>query len=331
MGLSSGDIETDGKNGWATTIHQRTFGGPAQCSGVGLHSGADVSMCLRPGRADSGIVFRRMDIDSDDPFVPATWDRVVNTRMCTRLGNVGGVTVGTVEHLMAALAGCGIDNAVIEIDGPEVPIMDGSAAPFVHLIEAAGIVEQDRPRRVIRIDKPVRIEDGNRVATLMPGDGFRVSFEIDFDNPLVARQAVTLGLVNGTFKSELAGARTFGFIEEMEALWAAGFAKGGSLDNAIVVSGNRVLNEGGLRFDDEFVRHKALDAVGDLYLAGAPIIGHYHGLRSGHTTNNQLLRALFADTDAWSYESLDRGDDAQSVGSGAAATKGPDMPVAATA
>ncbi|MEQ9055459.1 MAG: UDP-3-O-acyl-N-acetylglucosamine deacetylase, partial [Roseovarius confluentis] len=184
------------------------------------------------------------------------------------------------------------------------PVMDGSSAPFVFLIECAGTLEQDRPRRAIRIEKAIRVEGDDWVASLRPGDGFSVAFEIDFDSPVVSRQSFAIGLINGTFKRELARARTFGFLHEVEALWERGLARGGSLENAVVVSDDKILNEDGLRFDDEFVRHKMLDAVGDLYLAGAPLIGHFHGICSGHTANNSLLRAVFADPANWSYVDL---------------------------
>ncbi len=293
-----------GGRGKIETIAQRTLKQPINCSGVALHSGLDIKMTLRPGEADSGILFWRTDIAGGGAFIPARWDQVTDTRMCSTLGNEDGVTIGTVEHLMAALAGMEIDNAVIEINGPEVPIMDGSAAPFVFLIECAGVVTQDRPWRVIRILKPISVDDGDRYASLAPGNGFSVSFDIDFDSAAVSRQRISVELGNGTFKRELARARTFGFLHEVEELRAAGLARGGSLDNAVVVSGDKVLNEGGLRYDDEFVRHKALDAIGDLFLAGAPLRGHFYGQRSGHGTNNALLRALFADAEAWSYDEM---------------------------
>ena len=283
-------------------LRQHTLKSPIGCTGVALHSGAAVSIRLCPAKVDSGIVFRRTDVSDVDAQVPARWDRVVDSRLCTTLGNDDGVTVATVEHLMAALAGAWVDNAVIEIDGPEVPIMDGSAEPFLFLIECAGIREQTAPRRAHRIEKAVSVGTGESFASLVPADGFTVSFEIDFDSAAVARQSVSVSLVNGTFKTELARARTFGFLGEVEQMRAAGLARGGSLDNAVVISGDSILNPGGLRFADEFVRHKALDAVGDLYLIGAPLIGHFHGVRSGHGTNHSLLRALFADADAWSTD-----------------------------
>ena len=287
---------------------QHTLKRPINCTGVALHSGLKVSMTLKPAEPNTGILFKRTDIAGKGADIPARWDHVVDTRMCTVLGNEDGVTVGTVEHLMAALAGCRVDNAEIEINGPEVPVMDGSASPFVFLIECAGIVAQDAPRRAIRILKPVTVEDGERSATITPSAGFSLDFEINFENTAVSRQALTVGLGNGTFKKELSRARTFGFLHEVEALWAMGLAKGGSLDNAVVVSGDKVLNEDGLRYDDEFVRHKLLDAVGDLYLAGGQVVGHFTGVCSGHAHTNQLLRAVFADESAWCWDDLTEGE-----------------------
>ncbi len=306
-------VKADGKASEqesAGTVNQRTLKTSINCSGVALHSGSKVSMTLFPADADTGIVFKRTDIAGHGAEIPARWDHVVDTRMCTTLGNKDGVTIGTVEHLMAALSGCGIDNARIELNGPEVPIMDGSAQPFVFLVDCAGVVEQDAPRRVIRILKPVSLDDGS--ARLTPGTHLSLDFEIDFDNDMVSKQSLSIGVVNGSFAKELARARTFGFLHEVEALRNAGLAKGGSLDNAIVVSGDSVLNEGGLRYDDEFVRHKVLDAIGDLYLSGAPIIGNFQGVCSGHAANNALLHALFADPDAWEYDVL-HGDEVLSA------------------
>jgi len=279
-------------------VSQRTLKTSINCSGVGLHSGARITMTLHPAEENFGIHFKRTDIAS--AVIPALWDHVVDTRMCTTIGNRDGVSIGTVEHLMAALAGCGIDNALIELNGPEVPIMDGSSQPFVFLVECAGVVEQNAPRRIIRILKPVSVNAGE--ATLSPGTHLSLDFEIDFDSAAVSQQTLSIGIVNGSFAKELARARTFGFLHDVEALREAGLAKGGSLDNAIVVSGDKILNEGGLRYDDEFVRHKALDALGDLYLAGASIVGRFQGVCSGHATNNALLYALFADADAWCYD-----------------------------
>jgi UDP-3-O-[3-hydroxymyristoyl] N-acetylglucosamine deacetylase len=253
-------------------------------------------MRIRPGAPGTGILFRRIDAGAE---IRAIWSSTCESVLSTVLSNREGIQIGTIEHLMAALAGCGIDNAVVELDGPEVPIMDGSAAPFVYLIERAGVAEQDAARRAIKILKPVSVAEHGASAALLPEHGFSMSFEIDYDNPLIRRQDIMLSLEPGTFEAELAPARTFGLLDDVSRLRAAGFALGGSLDNAVVVSGNRVLNDGGLRYADEFVRHKLLDALGDLYLAGAPIIGHFRGVRSGHALTRQLLAALFADESAW--------------------------------
>lgn len=282
-----------------TGLRQKTLKRPIPCRGIGLHSGAAVEMTLHPVGADRGIRFHRTDVTDRDPWIAARWDQVVDTRLCTVIGNEAGVTVGTIEHLMAALAGCEIDNAVIEIDAAEVPVMDGSSEPFVFLIECAGTVELNAPRRAIQVRKPVTVGDSRRGLTLSPADAFSVDFEIDFASPVVSHSTLDVRLVNGTFKREIAKARTFGFLEDAERLRAMGLALGGSLENTVVIDGDRVLNEEGLRFDDEFVRHKVLDCVGDLYLAGAPILGRVTATRSGHHTNNEALRALFADPTAY--------------------------------
>ncbi|MFQ5983879.1 MAG: UDP-3-O-acyl-N-acetylglucosamine deacetylase, partial [Alphaproteobacteria bacterium] len=288
---------------------QRTVRAPIACTGVGLHSGEKVSMTLHPAAADAGIVFRRPDIVDGGGLVRAHFSNVCRTLMCTTLRNEAGVTVSTVEHLMAALAGCGIDNLLVEIDGPEVPIMDGSAAPFVFLMECAGIVEQEALRRAIQVMKPVRVGHGTRFASLVPSDRFSVSFEIAFDNPLIARQERSFEVTEQVFKDEVSAARTFGFVEDVAALRARGLVRGGSLDNAVVVSGTKVLNEEGLRYEDEFVRHKVLDSIGDLYLAGAPLLAHFHGICSGHPLHYRLLKALDADPTAWREVVLDETDD----------------------
>lgn len=285
-------------------VRQRTLKSSINCTGVGLHSGKKISMTMKPAPVNTGVVFRRTDIEGEGAVIPARFDRVVDTRLCSVLGNEDGVTVGTVEHVMAALAGCGIDNVEIELTGPEVPIMDGSSEPFVFLVECAGIVEQDAPRRVIRVLKRVEVAYGSGHVAISPADTQIIDFEIDFDSSVVNRQEMSLRVVNGAFRKELSKARTFGFLHEVEALWEAGLAKGGSLDNAIVVGHDGVMNEGGLRFDDEFVRHKALDAIGDLYLAGAPVIGRFEGVCSGHAANNKLLRTLLADESAWEWDVL---------------------------
>ncbi len=261
-------------------------------------------MTLMPGKPDSGIVFKRTDIPGGGASIPATWDNVVETTLCTTLGNKDGVTIATVEHLMAALGGSGIDNAVIEVNGPEVPVMDGSAAPFVFLVECAGTVEHDKPRRYSKVLKAISFEDGDSVVSLTPAEDFSVDFDIDFESAAISRQSISIGMAGEAFKNEVSRARTFGFLHEVEALRAAGLAKGGSLDNAVVVSGDKVINEDGLRYVDEFVRHKVLDAVGDLYLAGGGLLGHFHGVCSGHAANNKLLKALFADDEAWCYTQM---------------------------
>jgi UDP-3-O-[3-hydroxymyristoyl] N-acetylglucosamine deacetylase len=262
---------------------------------------------LRPAPRDSGIVFQRTDPQGAGAVVAATWRNAVDSALCTRIHNGEGISISTIEHLMAAFAGAEIDNIVVEIDGPEVPIMDGSAAPFLFLIECAGIAEQDAPRRAIKILKTVTVADRGKSVSLMPDHGFSMSFEIDFASRVVSRQDISVVFDSETFKSEISRARTFGFLHEVDQMRAAGLARGGSLDNAVVVSGDTILNEGGLRYSDEFVRHKLLDSLGDLYLAGAPFIGHFRGVRSGHALNRQLLEALFADPTAWCETTLSRG------------------------
>jgi UDP-3-O-[3-hydroxymyristoyl] N-acetylglucosamine deacetylase len=280
------------------TSFQHTLKSAIGCRGVALHSGQKVSMNLIPAPPETGIIFRRTDIGAE---IRAAWENVVESARCTSLSDGAGGLVATVEHLMAALSGTAIDNLIVELDGPEVPIMDGSAAPFVFLIERAGVAQQDAPRHPIKVLKPVSIVDDGAMAALYPGFGFSMSFEIDYDNPLVRCQQMTLALDTASFKSELSPARTFGFRNDIDRLRAAGLARGGSLDNVVVVDGHQVLNRGGLRYENEFVRHKLLDALGDLYLAGASIIGRFRGVRSGHSHNHRLLRALFADEEAWSH------------------------------
>ncbi len=260
-------------------------------------------MTLHPAPPDSGIVFRRTGSAVE---IRANWANTIESPLCTVLSNGEGNTVGTVEHLMAALAGAAIDNAIIELDGREVPIMDGSSAPFLFLIECAGVVEQDAARRAIKVLKEVSITEDGATAALFPDHGFSMSFEIDFDNPLIRRQDICLMFDAETFKTELSRARTFGLLDELDRLRAAGLARGGSLDNAVVVGRDHVLNVGGLRYADEFVRHKLLDAFGDLYLAGGPLLGSFRGVRSGHAHTRRLLAALFADREAWCYTTLSR-------------------------
>jgi UDP-3-O-[3-hydroxymyristoyl] N-acetylglucosamine deacetylase len=287
--------------GEVTTSFQQTLKTVIGCRGVGLHSGQRVAMNLMPAPPDTGIVFRRSDNGAE---IQAVWENTVESARCTMLSDGMGTTVGTVEHLMAALAGAAIDNLIVELDGSEVPIMDGSAAPFVFLIECAGIAEQEAPRHAIKVLKSVSVVEGGAIAALHPDHGFSMSFEIDFDNPLIRHQDMSMAIDAGSFKAELSRARTFGLLDDVDRLRAAGLARGGSLDNVIVVDGGQVLNSGGLRYDDEFVRHKLLDAVGDLYLAGAPIIGRFRGVRSGHSHTRRLLAALFADDEAWTYTTV---------------------------
>lgn len=296
------------KKARAKPAPQRTLKSAINCSGTALHSGENISLTLHPAAADSGIVFRRSDIAGGNVCIPAHWSRISDTRLCTKLSDGGNVSVSTVEHLMAALAGCNIDNLVVEIQGGEVPAMDGSAAPFVFLIECAGVVEQSAPRRAIRVLKPVSVTQGDSFASLTPAtdslDAFSINVEIDFDSAVISRQNYLFHLSGNAFKSEICRARTFGFLHEVDDLRAAGLILGGSLDNAVVISGDRVLNEEGLRYEDECVRHKVLDSLGDLYLAGSPLIGHFHGIRSGHSLNHNLLEALFADEDAWCHSEI---------------------------
>ncbi len=280
---------------------QQTLAGPAILAGVGVHTGAHVRVFIRPAAADTGIVFVRTDIKGCDNRVPATGLAVTKTQLGTVISNAGGVTVSTIEHLMAAFCALGVDNAVVELDGPEVPIMDGSSEPFVQIIDRVGLKTQSATRRYIEILRPVEVTDGDKVARLVPADQFEVRFEIAFDNPTIGRQVVDLAVDEMAFREELADCRTFGFLEEVEALRAMGLARGGSLDNAVVIDGDRILNEEGLRRPDEFVRHKALDAIGDLYVLGGPILGRFEGVYAGHCMNNRLVRALLEQPDAWRW------------------------------
>jgi UDP-3-O-[3-hydroxymyristoyl] N-acetylglucosamine deacetylase len=279
-----------------TTLRRSIF-----FSGVGLHSGRPVRMALRPAPAGHGVRFCRIDVSDRDQIVRARFDAVDDARLCTRLANDDGVSVSTVEHLMAALAGLGVDNVLVDIDGPEAPILDGSAAPFVREIKAAGLVADAAPRRALRILETVSVSRGDASATLHPADAFSIAFEIDFAAAAIGRQSVALEVTPASFAAELADCRTFVERREIEALRAAGLARGGDLRNAVVVDGDRVLTPGGLRRADECVRHKALDAVGDLALAGGPVIGRYVGVKAGHALTNQLLRKLFDTPSAWTW------------------------------
>ncbi|HAX91010.1 MAG TPA: UDP-3-O-[3-hydroxymyristoyl] N-acetylglucosamine deacetylase [Rhodospirillaceae bacterium] len=285
-----------------TSARQKTLCGVAQCSGVGVHSGEKVTLRLLPAEPDTGIVFIRTDLKNGARAIPARWDFVVETQLCTVIGNPQGGKVATIEHLMAALRAADVDNAIVEVDGPEVPVMDGSADSFVFLIEMAGVKEQNAPRREIVIVKPVEVSMNGKHVSLMPADSAQFSVEIAFDNALIGQQRYDLMLSRQAFKAEVSRARTFGFLKDVEKMTAIGLMRGGSLDNAIVIDGDRIMNEGGLRYGNEFVRHKTLDAVGDIALAGAPIRGHYKGVLPGHAMNNALLRALFTDPTAFVIE-----------------------------
>jgi UDP-3-O-[3-hydroxymyristoyl] N-acetylglucosamine deacetylase len=290
--------------GEAGSALQQTLKTAIHCRGVGLHTGEKVALRLLPAAPGTGIVFRRVDAGGAE--IRADWRNVIDSSLCTTIGNGEGLSVGTIEHLMSALAGLEVDNVIVELDGPEVPVMDGSAAPFVFLIECAGLKQQDAPRRAVKVLKTVSVSDGGKSATLLPDDVFSLSFEIDFASRAISRQDIALVLDSAAFKNELSRARTFGFLHEVDQLRANGLALGGSLDNAVVISGDNILNEDGLRYADEFVRHKVLDAVGDLALAGAPLLGHFRGIRSSHALNRQLLEALFADPAAWCLTTLSR-------------------------
>ncbi|MEY8830553.1 UDP-3-O-acyl-N-acetylglucosamine deacetylase [Sedimentitalea sp. XS_ASV28] len=272
---------------------QNTLKAPVTFEGVGLHSGAPARLVLRPAQAGFGIRFRRTDIELGNSVIPALWDRVERSPLCTRLVNEAGVSVSTIEHVMAALSGCGVNNALIDIDGPEVPILDGSSAPFVRGIMARGVRVQGAPVVAIEILQPVTVEKDGARATLLPADGFEIEFHIDFADKAIGRQSKVLDMRNGAFARELCDSRTFCRQADVDAMHAQGLALGGTLDNAVVVDGDDVLSPGGFRHADEAVRHKMLDALGDLALAGGPILGRYVGERAGHSLTNTLLRALF--------------------------------------
>lgn len=286
-------------------IRQRTLKNSIRATGVGLHTGDKVLLTLNPGPVDSGVVFRRVDLD---PVVSikATPQNVGDTRLSTTLVQKG-ISISTVEHLLSAVAGLGIDNLIVDVSAPEVPIMDGSAGPFVFLIQSAGIVEQSAPKRYIRIKKRVTVSDGDKWVRFEPFDGFKVGFGIDFDHPVFKNgvQFTELDFSSTSFVKEVSRARTFGFMRDIETLRARNLALGGSLENVVVLDDFRVLNEDGLRYDDEFVKHKVLDAIGDLYLLGHSLIGAFTGYKSGHALNNRLLRELMAQEEAWEEVTFD--------------------------
>jgi len=287
-------------------IKQRTLKNTIRATGVGLHTGSKVYLTLRPAEPNTGIRFRRVDLD-EPVTIQATPGNVGETVLSTTLVS-GNVKISTIEHLLSAFAGLGIDNAIIDVSAAEVPIMDGSAGPFVFLLQSAGVDEQDSPKRYMRIKRGIRVEDGDKWAAFEPFDGFKVTFTIDFEHPAFEEhvKTATMDFSSTTFVKEVSRARTFGFMKDIEMLRENNLALGGSLDNAIVVDDNKILNEDGLRYADEFVKHKILDAIGDLYLLGHSLIGEFIGYKSGHGLNNKLLRTLLADQDAWemiTYES----------------------------
>ena len=279
---------------------QQTISKPVSISGIGLHTGIQVTMKLYPAKVDYGIKFIRKDI-KDHNVIEALWSNVSSTKLSTTISNQTGTSVSTIEHLMSALSGLHIDNIKIEIDGPEVPIMDGSSIKFVDLINQTSTQSLNKKRKILKVKKNIKVENNDSSVELKPNDQFSIDFEIDFPSKLVSKQSCHLQLVNGNYKTDIASARTFGFERDVDMLRSNGLALGGSLDNAVVVGESKILNSDGLRFKDEFVRHKILDSIGDLYLAGAPIQGYFLGNKSGHHLNNLLLRSLFADKNNYEY------------------------------
>jgi UDP-3-O-[3-hydroxymyristoyl] N-acetylglucosamine deacetylase len=287
-------------------VYQQTIAEKVSCTGVGLHSGAPTQITLNPANANTGVVFVRTD-QGTPVEIPARSSEVSSTALATTLGH-DGASVGTVEHLMSALYGLGIDNVRIDVDGPELPVMDGSAAPFVYLLRSAGLYTQRARRRVLRVRRKIEIVDGDRSISVEPCRDFRVSYAVDFDHPAIRRQELCIAPLDAEgFEREVSAARTFGFLQEVEALWQAGFARGGSLDNTVVLDGEKVVNPEGLRWSDEFVRHKVLDLFGDLALLGMPIQGHVRAERGGHSLHQQLVSAILAQPDAWVVVDPDRG------------------------
>ena len=279
---------------------QQTISKPISIRGIGLHTGVEVTIKLYPAKADYGIKFIRKDI-KDNNVIEALWSNVTSTKLSTTISNQSGASVSTIEHLMSALSGLHIDNIKVEIDGPEVPIMDGSSIKFVDLIDKTSTESLDKKRKILKVKKNIKVEDNNSSVELKPNNHFSIDFEIDFPSKLISKQSCQLQLVNGNYKTDIASARTFGFERDVDMLRSNGLALGGSLDNAVVVGESKILNSDGLRFKDEFVRHKILDSIGDLYLAGAPIQGYFLGNKSGHHLNNLLLRSLFANKNNYEY------------------------------
>lgn len=293
-------------------IVQRTLDHSIRCSGIGLHSGRKIELVLRPAAEDSGITFIRSDLGVE---IPAKASHVTDTRLCTTIGH-GDAHISTIEHLLSALAGLGVDNARIEVSGPEVPIMDGSSAPFVFLIQCAGIKEQSRAKKVLRILKRIEVTDGDKRCALYPAAGFKISYLLDYDHPLLRQREVEIDFSRQAYTREISRARTFGFLHEVEALQKAGLALGGSLENAIVLDTHRVVNEGGLRYEDECVRHKILDTLGDLSLSGFPIVGAFEGERTGHDMNHKLVTTLLADPSSFRIEELQAEEESAAVPAG---------------
>ena len=280
--------------------YQQTLSEPLLIEGIGLHSGIEVSMKLIPAESNTGIKFYRTDLKKNNE-IDALWSNVSNTQLSTTISNIYGAKVSTIEHLMSALSGLHIDNLKIEINGPEVPIMDGSSKDFVDLIESIPLKNLNQKRKIILIKKNIKVKNDNGKVELKPNNQFSIDFEIDFPSKIISKQSCQLQLVNGNYKTDIASARTFGFEKDVDKLRSNGLALGGSLENAVVVGENRILNEEGLRFKDEFVRHKILDSIGDLYLAGAPIQGYFLGSKSGHHLNNLLLKSLFSDESNYEF------------------------------
>jgi UDP-3-O-[3-hydroxymyristoyl] N-acetylglucosamine deacetylase len=278
---------------------QKTTIAPAIIAGVGVHTGDRERHDVRPAPGGTGIVFVRTDITDRDNRIPVSGEAVVDARLNTMIENAAGVRLSTIEHLMAAFAALGVSNAVVEVDGPELPILDGSALQFVQLLDRAGFRRQEAPVRYIEILEPIRVRDGDKSAALLPCDRYEMRFEIDFPTPVIGNQVVDFVVDEPTFRDQIMAARTFGFAHEVEALRRAGLARGGSLENAVVIDGDQILNPGGLRMEREFVKHKALDAIGDLYVLGAPLLGRYEGVKAGHAINNLLVRELLANPRAW--------------------------------
>lgn len=287
---------------WGDTVAQQTLSSSVSCTGIGVHSGKPATLTLRPSIAHSGYTFIRTDLSGVARHIPARWDTVTDTAMCTKISNQYGASVSTIEHVIAALAGCGIYNAIIELDGEEVPIMDGSSAVFVNMIRQAGSRNQGTPLRTIKILKTVEVTHGSAIATLKPFHKPKMTMLFNANGRLGDQMSSLTYYPDGdNFEDLLSAARTLGFYEDATRLWAMGLAQGSSLDNTVVLKDGAIMNEGGLRFSDEFIRHKMLDAVGDFALSGVRLLGHFHGINSGHGLNNQLLRALFADESAWRF------------------------------